>query len=249
MPSLTEDLCAIGARAQIAGVSVYSADIGKCTSGVPVVAGFASVDTERVVQLRPDVVIGIPSQNAMTQPLRRAGIRTALFKDDSYRDLFDDIAALGALSGHTARAKTLAASLRKRTAELRASEHFKRRPSVFFVIQALPIWTVGPQSYITTLMQFAGARNAVGSLPQAYAQYSPEALVRLQPDVIVATKEARLENLLAREPWRSLRAVREHHVFVLTDDSIVVRPGPRYNEGLQWLIERFRPVATRQGGR
>ena len=244
MPSLTEDLCAIGAREQLAGVSVYSEDIGKCTSGVPVVANFTSIDTERVVQLRPDVVIGIPSQAAMSEPLRRAGIRTAFFKADSYRDLFDDIAALGALSGHSSQAQTLAATLRKRTNELRASEHFKRRPNVFFVIQAIPIWTVGPQSYITTLIEFAGGRNAVRSLPRAYAQYSPEALVRLQPDVIVATKEARLETLLTREPWRSLRAVREHHVFILTDDSIVVRPGPRYNEGLQWLIERFRGVST-----
>ncbi len=244
MPSLTEDLCAIGAREQLAGVSVYSEDIGKCTSGVPVVANFTSVDTERVVQLHPDVVIGIPSQAAMTEPLRRAGIHTAFFKGDSYDDLFHDIAALGALSGHAAQAQTLAANLHKRTNELRASEHFKRRPNVFFVIQALPIWTVGPQSYITTLVEFAGGRNAVRSLPQAYAQYSPEALVRLQPDVIVATKDARLQALLAREPWRSLRAVREHHVFILSDDSIVVRPGPRYNEGLQWLIERFRAVST-----
>ena len=243
MPSLTEDLCAIGARTQLAGVSEYSSDIGACAAGVPVIANFTSVDAERVVRLHPDAVVGIPAQQAITQPLRHAGIRTTLLKDDSYSDLFDDIATLGAISGHSAQARKLENDLRKRTAALRASEHFKREPRVFFVIQALPIWTTGPQSYISTLIQFAGGRNAVSALPQAYAQYNPETLVRLEPDLIISTKDAQLQTVIGREPWRSLRAVREHRVYVLNDDSILVRPGPRYNQGLQWLIERLRPLA------
>ena len=241
MPSLTEDLCAIGARTQLAGVSEYSD--GACVAGVPVVASFTSVDAERVVQLRPDVVVGIPAQEAMTQPLRHAGIRTALLKDDSYADLFDDITALGALSGHSAQAQKLEADLRKQTAALRASEHFKREPRVFFVVQVLPIWTAGPQSYISTLIQFAGGRNAVSMLPQAYAEYNSEALVRLQPDVLIASKDAQLQTVIGRQPWRSLSAVREHRVYILNDDAILVQPGPRYNQGLQWLIERLRPLA------
>jgi iron complex transport system substrate-binding protein len=102
---------------------------------------------------------------------------------------------------------------------------------------------VGPQSYISTLIGLAGGRNAVQNLPQAYAQYNPEALIALQPDAIVATGDAHIEALLGREPWRSLNAVRQHHVFILHDSEILTRPGPRYNEGLEWLIERLRPIA------
>jgi ABC-type Fe3+-hydroxamate transport system substrate-binding protein len=65
----------------------------------------------------------------------------------------------------------------------------------------------------------------------------------LQPDAIVATDDAHVELLLDRQPWRSLRAVRERHVFILNDPGILARPGPRYNEGLAWLIERLRPIA------
>lgn len=241
MPSLTEDLCAVGAGKQLVGVSQYG-DTG-CAKGVPAVGNFSSVDTERVVQLHPDVIVGIPAQRRMTDAARRAGIPTAFFSDDAFSDLYGDIEALGRLSGHEERARALVASLESRTRALRASEHFRRRPSVFFVEQALPVWTVGPQSYISTLIEMAGGRNAVRSLPQAYAQFSPEALVRLQPDAIVATDDAHLEMLLSREPWRSLRAVRAGNVFILTDSAILVRPGPRYNEGLAWLIERLRPLA------
>jgi iron complex transport system substrate-binding protein len=180
----------------------------------------------------------------MAEPLRHAGIPALFVKDDSYDDLFSDIAQLGKVSGHEDQARRLSASLRARTKQLRDREHFKRAPSVFFVEQALPLWTVGPKSYIATLIQLAGGRLATQSLPRAYAQYSTEALARLDPDAIVASGDAHVDAVLSREPWRSLRAVREHHVFILQNAALLVRPGPRYNEGLSWLIERLRPLAT-----
>lgn len=242
MPSLTEDLCAIGGRRQLAGVSVYSKDI-PCASGVEVVGNASSIDTERIVQLRADAVAGIPAQRLMTEPLRRAGIATYFFKDDGFADIFRDITGLGAMSGHEPQARDLVASLKARTESLRKTERFSRHPRVFVVVQAQPIWTVGPQSYIAALIELAGGRNAVSALPQPYAQYSAEALVRLQPDAIVATQDSGLRFVLEREPWRSLRAVALKRVYFPDNDAILVRPGPRYNEGLSWLIERLRPLA------
>jgi iron complex transport system substrate-binding protein len=242
MPSLTEDLCALGAGRQLAGVSQFSQDI-PCARGVPQVNNFASVDSEMVIRLRPDVVVGIDQQRLMTAPLRAAGITTQFYADDRFADLFTDIQGLGAVSGHRASAQKLIRALHARTAALVAGERFKRRPSVFFLEQAVPIWTVGPGSYIGELIGLAGGRLATASLAQPYAQYNAEALVRLDPDVIVATRDARLPGVLESAPWRSLRAVREHHVYILQNAALLVRPGPRYNEGLSWLIERLRPLA------
>jgi ABC-type Fe3+-hydroxamate transport system substrate-binding protein len=243
MPSFAEDLCAIGAGSRLVGVSEYS-DGAACARRLPRVANFAAVDAERVIALRPDAVVGIPAQQILTSPLRRAGIATIFLPDDSYDDIFADIRQLGAITGHERQAGSVVAQLRQRTQTLQKSEHFARRPSVFVVLQAQPIWTVGPQSYISSLLQLAGARNAVGVLPRPYAQYSAEALLRLQPDAIVAGSDTRLPSLLDREPWRSLRAVREKHVFILTDPGVLERPGPNYNEGLSWLIEHLRPLTT-----
>jgi|SRR5579884_374411 len=241
VPSLTEDLCAIGAQDRLVAVSQFSSDI-PCARLLPQVSNYSSVDTEKVLTLHADTFVAIPAQRAMTAALRRAGVGAVYLRDDSYADLFDDIARLGDLTDRETAAHALIASLQRRTRQLQSSEHFRRRPAVFVVVQAQPVWTVGPQSYIATLIDLAGGRNAVSSLPQAYAQYSPEALMRLQPDAIVATSDARLDSVLTREPWRSLRAVRDRHVYTLKNDAIVVRPGPRYNEGLQWLIERLRPL-------
>lgn len=242
MPSLTEDLCALGAGKQLVGVSAYSEDT--CAKNVPQVNNFASMDAERVIRLHPDAIVAIPAQQRMTAAVRSAGIRVYFLSDATYADLFTDIEKLGKISGREKRARTLAASLRARTAQLRAGERYRRSPSVFFVEQSLPLWTAGPQSYIATLIALAGGRIATQSLQQPYAQYSTEALARLDPDAIVATGDARLEAVLSREPWRSLRAVRQHRVFILQDGALIARPGPRYNEGLSWLIARLRPLAT-----
>ena len=243
MPSFAEDLCAMGEGARIVGVSQYGRT-GSCARNAPVVGNFASIDAEKIVALHPDVVVGIPAQRRLVQALQRAGIRTLFLRDESYADIFSDIERLGSITGRERAARRLDAALRAKTRALQASEGFARRPSVFVVLQAQPIWTVGPQSYISTLLRLAGGRNAVPHLPLAYAQYGAEALIRLQPDAIVTGSDTNLPSLLSREPWRSLRAVREHRVFVIPDPGEIERPGPRYNEALSWLIDRLRPLSS-----
>src|SRR5579884_1770234 len=234
-----EDVCAIGAGAQLAGVSEYTN--APCARGAVRVGNFAAIDAERIVALHPDAVMAIPAQRVLTAPLQRAGIRIVFAPDDSLHDIFLDIRTAGRITAHAVQASALVARLQRETAALRASERGVRRPSVFVVVQARPIWTVGPTSYISTLLQLAGARNAVTALARPYAQYNAEALVRLQPDAVVAASD--LQSLLDGQPWISLRAVRQHHVFFLSDPDILERPGPRYNDGLRWLIARLRPLS------
>lgn len=243
MPVFADDLCAMGDGARIVGVSRYTRS-AVCAAHVPEVADFASVDSEKIIALHPDAVLAIPAQSRLTASLERAGIRTIFLRDDSYRDIFAGIGELGRITGDARAARRLELRLRRRTAQIVNAHRFARHPSVFVVLQAQPIWTVGPQSYISTLLAMAGARNAVTRLPRAYAQYSAEALIRLQPDAIVAGSDTQLTSLLDREPWRSLRAVQRKQVYILPDPAVLERPGPDYNEGLSWLIEHLRPLST-----
>jgi ABC-type Fe3+-hydroxamate transport system substrate-binding protein len=98
-----------------------------------------------------------------------------------------------------------------------------------------PIFTVGDGSYIAKLIELAGGRNAA-RLPAAYGSYSAEALLAVQPDVLVVDSTVQLQSVLDRPPWNALRAVREHRIAYLPDPAILERPGPRYNDGLAWLI-------------
>ncbi|MGH7738105.1 MAG: ABC transporter substrate-binding protein [Candidatus Tyrphobacter sp.] len=245
MPSFVEDLVSVGAARQIVGVSSATRDI-PAVAHVPRVADFASVDTERIVALHPDLVVAIPAQVRFLSQLGRAGIRVVTLPDDSYADIFDDLARLGTLSGHARAARSEVASLRARTAALQRQERrFSTPPAIFIVIGTQPIETVGSGSYIATLVTLAGGRDAAGALAADYGEYSAEALLRAQPDAIVTDPSTGLANALGREPWRSLQAVRDHHVFTIADASLLERPGPRYVEGLAWLIKRFAALTPR----
>jgi ABC-type Fe3+-hydroxamate transport system substrate-binding protein len=212
--------------------------------GLPVVADFSSVDAEKIVALRPDVVVGIPAQARLVEPLKHAGAKVVLLPDDSYADIFTNIATAGNLSNHAREARELNSKLMAQTKAIRARTFsFKRKPSVFVVLGTGPIWTAGKKSYIATLIDLAGGRNAAGDLDAAYGQYSPEALLRDQPDAIVTDPSVHLDSVLDKEPWRSLAAVRSKHVFTVNPAAMLERPGPNYNEGLRWLVERLTPLA------
>lgn len=241
VPSFADDAYAIGAGSQLVGVSAYT-DTPQAKS-LPRVADASSVDAEAIVALRPSVAIGIPAQRRLTEPLRRAGVNVVLLADDSYASIFANIASIGALTGRRAAAAATIARLRDETASLQArTKTFRHRPSVFVVLGSGPIWTAGAQSYIDTLISLAGGTNAASDLPQAYGQYSAEALLRRQPDLLVADAAINLPSVLDREPWRSLRAVRRHRVYFVNPD-LIERPGPSYNDGIRWLADRIEPIA------
>jgi iron complex transport system substrate-binding protein len=242
MPSFADDVYAIGAGNELVAVSAFT-DRPQAKR-LPRVADSSSVDAEAILALRPTVVIGIPAQARLTEPLRRAGVRVVLLPDDSYESIFENLASIGALTGRERGARATIARLQRETAAIRMrTKTFVRRPSVFVVLGSGPIWTAGAGSYITTLIDLAGGRNAAADLHAAYGQYSAEALLRRQPDLLVADAATNLGAVLDREPWRSLSAVRLRRVYPV-DPDIIERPGPAYNQGLQWLVDRLAPLAT-----
>ena len=235
MPSLTEDLFAIGAGPMVVGTSQFT-DYPPAARGLPVVANYSSADAERIVQLHPDVVVGISSQAAPAAGVRKTGIRTVLLDDNGFDDIFRNVEALGLLTGRVDEARALNDRLRARTTSLiRTVRKRPRPPSVFVVLGTGPIFTVGDASYIGKLIELAGGTNAA-AIHDAYGAFSAEGLLAVQPDVLVADPTVQLQSVLDRPPWNALRAVREHRIAYLPDPAILERPGPRYNDGLAWLI-------------
>jgi ABC-type Fe3+-hydroxamate transport system substrate-binding protein len=245
IPSLTEDLFAIGAGPQVVGTSQFT-DYPAAATRLPQIASFASLDAERIVELHPAVVVGIPAQAGLVGDLRRAGLHVELLRDESFDDLFSTLERLGALAGREREAAALERSLRERTAQLVKSVPPGPKPKTFVVLEVSPtIFTVGDGSYIAHLLALAGAANASG-VSEPYARYSAEALVADQPDAIVADRQSGLSGALDRPPWSALHAVRAGRVYVLADADILERPGPRYNEGLAWLIARLHSHAAQR---
>ena len=243
MPSLAEDLFALGAGADLVGVSEYT-DYPPAAKTIPRVASATSVDAEKIVALHPDVVVGIPAQAAMVAPLIRAHVHVELLRDDRLDDIYTTLTRLGALLERREAASNLERRMHNETARLvhLARSDSNRIPSVFVVLDVQPIYTVGRRSYINTLIEMAGGRNAA-QISAAYGRYSAESLLAMQPDVIVVDPIIGFRSIENREPWRSLRAVQNGRVAQIPDSEALLQPGPRYNEALRWLIGVLHPSA------
>src|SRR5579862_1403558 len=133
MPSVADDLFALGAGSKVVAVASYT-HVPQA-KGLPRVADFTSVDTERIVALHPDAAVGIPAQARLVAPLQRAGIAVLLLPDDRYDDIFKNLRAIGALAGRSPQAEAKIAALQRETLALHArTRGFVRHPSVFFVL-------------------------------------------------------------------------------------------------------------------
>jgi iron complex transport system substrate-binding protein len=243
VPSFADDVYALGAGSQLAAVSVFTDD--PRAAALARVADSSSIDVEEIVALRPSLVIGIPSQARLVEPLRRAHLHVVLLPDDGYDRIFTNLQTIGALAGRRAQAAALIARLARETAKLHARTlRFAWHPRVFIVLDSAPVWTAGSGSYISRLVTIAGGRNAASDLAAAYAPYSSEALLEDRPDVLIADRATHLQSVLDREPWRSLQAVHLHRVYSI-DSDLLERPGPRYNEAIRWLLDRLSPIAAR----
>jgi len=239
VPSMTEDLFAVGAGNAVVGVSSYT-DYPPEAKHLPVIASFASIATERVVALHADLALGIDAQDRLSGDLRRAGVPVLLLRDDGYEDIFRNLVTVGTITGHRDAAIALVGRLKARTnALVRSVGPRKRKPSVFVVLGNAPVFTVGKGSYIENLIVMAGGRNAASDVNAPYARYSAEALVARQPDLLIVDPDVRLNDVLNQPPWNALRAVKQHRIYTLPNAAILERPGPRYNDGLAWLIATF----------
>jgi iron complex transport system substrate-binding protein len=243
VPSFADDVYALGAGRQLAAVSAFTDD--PRAAALPRVADSSSVDAEEIVALRPSLVIGIPSQARLVEPLRHAHLHVVLLPDDGYDRIFTNLQTIGGLAGRRREAASLVARLQQETAKLHARTlRFAWHPRVFIVLDSAPVWTAGAGSYISKLVTIAGGRNAAADLGAAYAPYSSEALLEDRPDVLIADRATHLQAALDREPWRSLQAVRLRRVYSI-DSNLLERPGPHYNDAIRWLLDRLSPIASR----
>ena len=256
-PSITETLYALGLGPKVVGDTTF------CTyppeaRGKPKVGTFLQPDYERILSLRPDLVIVIKNPIGVTQKLRSLGLRAEEVDQDKVGDILNSIEQIGSFTGRQAEASRLAGSLRAQLdAVRRAAANRPRRSTLFLVGRSTGTLQgmvgVGPGTFIDELMQIAGASNALAGAPMQYPNVSLEQILTRDPEVILdmgdfahaegrpGQPEAQILALWAAYP--RLRAVHGHGVQVISSD-VLVRPGPRMAEAARALLALVHPEAV-----
>lgn len=236
-PSLTEDLFAIGAGPHVVAVDEYS-NRPTAAARLPKIGALREANAERILALRPDLVVGVSYQAPVLADLARAGLHVATLDVDDLAGDLHAIDRLGELTGNRSQAQALHHTIDTELRAVAMREARRRERSAFVVIGRTPLYTAGPGSYIDDLLRLAHLRNVV-TVAAPWPSYSGETLLAQQPDVLVVTAN---EPPLIGPPWERLDAVRDAHVVRIAEDDLL-RPGPHVAAVLRALcaqVDRWR---------
>ena len=243
-PSNAEILFALGLGDRVVGVSNYDDYPPEATTKEKV-GDALNPNYEKIAALKPDLVLAVgTAQSEIVKKLEGYNINVIVLNAQKVRDALNDIALVGRVTGTSTKATEITAAMSKKLDEVQAKVAgvpADKRPTVFWALDA-SLYTVGPGSFIDDLITLAGGKNIAADTKQAYPQFSQEALIARNPDVIIIPLiDPTLANQLkTMKGWDKLKAVKEGRVYTI-DPNIVSRPGPRIATGVETVAKLLHP--------
>ena len=252
VPAITEMLFAIGAGPQVAAVSSFD-EFPPEVKELPKVGALLDPDAERILALRPDLVVVYGSQSDLQTQLQRAGIRTFSYRHGGIATTLGSIRELGAVTGHEKESGTLVSSLQARLDAVRDRVKGRPQPRVLLVFERQPdalrgIYASGGVGFLHDMLNIAGGRNVFADIRREAVQPSLETLLARAPDVVLevhATAMIEKNAVAERDTWSTLAsipAVRNRRVHLMTGDYLVV-PGPRLAMATEAFAHALHPEA------
>lgn len=261
-PSLTEILYAIGAGPQVVGVTTYCRYPAEALAK-PKVGTFLQPDYERILSLKPELVLVIKNPAQVTSKLRSFGLRAEEVDVDTVSGVLSAILKVGEWSGHSAEARKMHQRLQSELEGVRRSASGRPRQRVLFLVGRSPgtlqgMVGAGPGTFIEELMSLAGGENVLAGSPIQYPKVSLEQVLASDPDFILdmgdfahaagkpGQPEAEIVALWSKYP--QLRAVRNKRVRVM-DSEVLIRPGPRMAEAARTFERILQPPSAGAGAK
>ena len=252
VPAITEMLFAIGAGPQVVAVSSYD-EFPPEVKALPKVGALIDPDTERILALRPDLVIVYGSQSELEKQLGRSGHRAFSYRHGGVATTLDTIRDLGVATGHRAEADKLVSSLQTRLDAVRDRVKGRPQPRTMLIFERQPgtlreVYASGGVGFLNEMLTTAGGKNVFADVSRESVQPSIETMLTRAAEVILEVRAAGLiEKTPSPEPdaWSALSsipAVRNKRVHLLTGDYLVV-PGPRLAAATEAYARALHPDA------
>lgn len=228
LPSLTESVCALGKCSTLVGVDRFS-NWPKSTQELPKLGGMGDINVERIVQLKPDVVL-LEKASPVIARLNELGIKTFALDIKSMGDEERTLRKLDLVLGTSESARVWNQIQKEISRANRQLSNADKNIHVYFEVNPAP-FAAGSTSFIGEILT---QLNLVNIIPRAlgpFPKINPEFVVQAKPDVILLT-ESTAADIQKRPGWSSIPAVSKNRVCVFTGDQndVLVRPGPRMGE-------------------
>jgi iron complex transport system substrate-binding protein len=251
VPNVTEVLFAIGAGPQVVAVSNYDVEPPEVRS-LPTVGALLDPDTEKIISLRPDLVVTYGSQTELQSQLRSANIPFFDYRHGGLDHVTATMRTLGARTGHVEQAEQAARSLDAAIDAVRRRVAGKPRPRTLLVFGREPgslrnIYASAGRGFLHDMLVAAGGEDVLTDIDKESAQISTEMILARAPDVILELNssnrlnDADLKKVV--DPWMTLSsvpAVKNRRVIILTGSGLTV-PGPRVADGVDKMAKALHP--------
>jgi len=247
-PHLTELLFAAGAGSRVVGTVAYS-DYPPAARSIARIGDSAQLDLERIVALKPDLILVWQDGNAQRQleKLLRLGIPVFYNEPRRLPDIARSIEQLGRLAGTEAVALPAARAFLARLAELRGRYAGRAPVRVFYQIWDKPLMTVNGDHLISHVIRLCGGRNVFAGLKPLTPEISTETVLAADPEAIagMSTEAGQAGTLDQWKRWPRLQAVARGNLFVI-DSDFISRDTPRILQGAEQLCEDLAAARARR---
>jgi len=247
-PHVTELLFAAGGGPRIVGAMNYS-DYPAAARSIPLIGSNSQIDIERVIAMKPDLLIVWQSGNTARQIAQLQGLGIPVFHSEPRK--LDEVATsllrFGQLLGTESVARAAAGAYQAKLAALRT--RYAQRPPVTVFYQAWdsPLYTLNGEQIASDAIRACGGRNIFAELKTVAPQVGVEAVVQKDPEAIVGGKlyTPQDRGLSIWQPYKGMTAVRRNNLFTL-DEELLTRPGPRVVDGAAALCARLDEARARR---
>ena len=240
----TETLYLLGEERRIVGISGYTVRPPRARREKPRVSAFLSAKNEKILELKPDLVLGFSDLQAdILRDLAKAGLNVMIFNQRSVEEILSMILTLSSMVGVPDKGRGLVERLEANLSSVRrAANTFARRPRVYFEEWDEPM--ISGIRWVSELIEIAGGEDVLSHLsssPGASGRiHDGKTVIERKPDVILGSwcgKKFRPEKVAARAGWDQIPAVRNHQLHEIKSADIL-QPGPAaLTDGVRRIFE------------
>ncbi len=264
-PHATELVFAAGGGTRIVGAVSHS-DYPVAARAIPRVGDYARLDIERIIALKPDLIVAWSSGNPARQlmPLQQLGIPVFFSEPRQLAQIPSNIERLGQLMATSKVAQPLAKAQRQTLQRLKERYGGRAVVPVFYQVSEAPLYTLNGEHIVSESLRLCSGKNVFAGLKglapvvtiEAVLQANPEAIMRgmeagerVTQKPAVQMKGKKLPKApLGLEAWQrysSLLAVQRNNLFT-QDADLLSRPGPRMIEGTAQLCQQLELARQRR---
>lgn len=232
-PHLAELAYAAGAGEHLLATVEYS-EYPPAAARLPRVGDAFRLDVERILSLRPDLVVAWQSGNpqAALEQLERLGLKVWTVEIRQPREIADILESFGRASGETATAARAAEQFRNRLDALSRRYSGAAPLRYFYQVAARPLFTISGEHLISRGLALCGGVNIFNDEPGLAFQVAHEAVIGADPEAIFAPWLEGQAPLAEWRSWPELPAVRQQALLLLPADEIS-RATPRWLDSIE----------------